>query len=164
MSERCLSLVLKYLQSPLLQDMPLPRYLSALPTLHRILLVLHSGFEVYEVVLLSVVFVAQLWSCNHILSVSDCCSGHHVRWGTAAMLLVNSSQLQGVLWKLLRSGRSGLDWVMHTLPRLGWLLVAAEACYCNGSVLMHGGPQIPSQRSVLSTWLQVCNVISKARL
>jgi hypothetical protein len=72
------------------------------------------------------------------------------------MLLINRGDLEGILWALLRNGASGLEWVMHTLPRLGWLLQAAEACYCNGAVLMHGGPPLLSQRAALSTWLQVC--------
>lgn len=78
-----------------------------------------------------------------------------MRWATAALLLVNSGEAEGLLWALLRCGGAGLQWVMHTLPRLGWLLAAGAACYCDGSVLMHVGLPQASQRSALAAWLQV---------
>jgi hypothetical protein len=76
---------------------------------------------------------------------------HDVRWSLAASLLVKlPGSHDGLLWALLKQGGPGVAWVMHTLPRLGWLLAAAEGCYCTGGQ----GGQL--QRSALAAILTVC--------
>lgn len=74
-----------------------------------------------------------------------------------AMLLIKTSELEGILWRLLRKADSGegIAWIMQVLPRLSWLLAAGESWYCNGLALE--GPPAVQLQLPLASWIQVGN-------
>lgn len=85
------------------------------------------------------------------------CRAHDLRWAVASTLLMRGAgSTEGLLWLLLRHGSNGVQWIMHTMPRLGWLLAAAEACYCSGGP-MGGGTAAQRHRSALAAVLSVCS-------
>jgi hypothetical protein len=78
-----------------------------------------------------------------------------VRWALAASLLCKPrGGPEGLLWALAKKGPAGVAWVMHALPRVGWLLAAAESCYCSAGA-RGGGPTAQHLRSALAAILDV---------
>lgn len=73
----------------------------------------------------------------------------------AAMLLIKTGEVEGVLWRLLRKADcgEGIAWIMQVLPRLSWLLVAGESWYCSGLAL-EGAPATQLQLPFAS-WIKV---------
>lgn len=71
------------------------------------------------------------------------------------MLLTKANEAEGLLWRLLRNSDNGegMEWILQVLPRLGWLLVAGEAWYCN---TLTREPALQIQ-TPLASWIKVCS-------
>jgi hypothetical protein len=76
-----------------------------------------------------------------------------VRWALACTLLAPLAGGEALLWALTRHSAAGRAWAQHALPRLGWLLAAARALYCDAPRAVGAAASEP--RRQVDVWLEV---------